>query len=93
MCVVGKQQEIEPRQHVHVQCTDQAHIVGLRTRYTKKTAAAKAVARTYQWNVLDLRRPRDIKPIPYQREPCRLRKHQYTEAMKKDCSLIIGPRT
>ena len=35
VCVVGAQQEIEPRQHFHVQCSDKAHIVGPHTRPTK----------------------------------------------------------
>ena len=46
-CVVGSQHEIAPRQHFHVQCKDQTHVVGSQTRYTKHTAAAKAAAHTH----------------------------------------------
>ena len=71
VCVVGAQQEVEARQHFHVQCTNQTHIVGPHTRYTKHTAVAKAGAHTNRWNALfplfDLRRPRDIKTTPSQR--------------------------
>ena len=44
--VAGAQQEVEPRQHVHVQWR-QTHNVGPHTRDTKHTAVAKAVAHTY----------------------------------------------
>ena len=48
ICVVGGQQEIEPRQQqFHVQCDNQTHIVGPHTRHTKHTAVAKAVARVW----------------------------------------------
>ena len=49
--VVGARQEIEPRQHFHVQCINQTHMVGPHTRYSKHTAVAKAVAHTYNWDV------------------------------------------
>ena len=76
VCVVGAQQEIEPRQHFHAQCNDQTRIVGPHTRYAKLTAAAEAVHKVAHtvslerlcsvFSLSDLRRPRDIKanPIP-----------------------------
>ena len=50
VCVVGAQQEIEPRQHCHIQCNNRKQFVGPHTRYTKHTAIAKSVAHTYHWN-------------------------------------------
>ena len=48
--VIGAQQEIESRQHFHVQRNNQTHTVGPHARYTKHTAAAKAVAHTHHWS-------------------------------------------
>ena len=36
-----QQEEIELRQHFHVQCNHETHIVGPRTKFTKHAAAAK----------------------------------------------------
>ena len=67
--VVGAQQEIEPRQHFHVQRNNHAHVVGPHTRYTQHTVVVKAVAPLYingtpMFPLFDMRRPRDIKSIP-----------------------------
>ena len=43
VCVVGAQQEIEPRQQSHDQCNNHTHMVIPHTRYTKHTAVAKVV--------------------------------------------------
>ena len=51
MCVDGAQQEIEPRQPLHVRRSTIKHTsLEPHTRYTKHTAVAKAVARAYNWN-------------------------------------------
>ena len=50
VCLVGAQQEIEPRQNFHGQRNNRTHIVGPYTRYTKNTAVAKVAAHTYHWN-------------------------------------------
>ena len=78
VCVVGAQQEIEPRRYFHVQLDNQAHIVEPNTRYTKHTARAKAIAGgsfhtrfISHWNAcvhfFYLRRPRDMNPTPARR--------------------------
>ena len=43
VCVIGAQQEIEPRQHFHVQRNNQTHNAGPHTVYTKHAAVPKAV--------------------------------------------------
>ena len=42
VCVVGVQQEREPRQYFHVQCNNQTHIIGPHIRYANHIAVAKA---------------------------------------------------
>ena len=72
VCLIdAQQQEVKPRQHLHVQCNNETHVVGPHTRYTKHTAAAakKAVAHTYHRNACSLRSTYGAPGIPYQYHP------------------------
>ena len=72
VCVVRAQQEVEQRQHLHVQCNNHTHIVGPHTSYTRHATVAQAVAHTCHWDAyvhpFRLACPRDITLTPSRRE-------------------------
>ena len=72
-CMVGARQEVEPRQHFHVQLNNQTHVVGSHTRYAKAYSSSKNSSSTVRaigtpmFPLFDLRRLQDIKSTPSRR--------------------------